>query len=58
MDTNTLAAILKASLGDDVDPLLDTPIVLLASWLLHVFVRADINGVEAPSGQAPWSGKY
>jgi hypothetical protein len=58
MDTNTLAAILKASLGDDADPLLDTPIELLASWLLHIFVRADINGVEAPSGQAPWSGKY
>lgn len=58
MDTKTLAAILEASLGDDADPLLDTPIELLASWLLHIFVRADINGTAAPSGQAPWIGHY
>jgi len=58
MDTKTLSSILKASLGSEVDPLLDTPVVLLASWLLHIFVRADINGAGAPAGQAPWLGKY
>jgi hypothetical protein len=58
MDTKDLAEILQASLGKDVDPLLHTPCVLLASWLLHVFVRADINGAGAPAGQAPWIGKY
>jgi hypothetical protein len=58
MATKDLAEILQASLGNDVDPLLDTPSVLLASWLLNVFVRADINGAGAPAGQAPWIGKY
>ncbi|KAH8656525.1 hypothetical protein BGZ60DRAFT_434901 [Tricladium varicosporioides] len=59
MDTRTLGEILKASLGaKGADPLLDTPIVLLASELLHIFVKADINGAGAPSGQNPWMGKY
>ncbi len=58
MDTKTLGDILVASLGNEIDPLLDDPVVLLASWLLHVFVRADINGAGAPAGQAPWIGKY
>ncbi|TVY48219.1 hypothetical protein LOCC1_G001885, partial [Lachnellula occidentalis] len=59
MDAKTLGNLLIAALGEkEADPLLDTPVVLAASWLLHVFVTADINGAGAPSGQGPWSGHY
>ncbi|TVY14216.1 hypothetical protein LARI1_G006638 [Lachnellula arida] len=59
MDAKTLGNFLVAALGEKkADPLLDTPVVLAASWLLHVFVTADINGAGAPSGQGPWSGHY
>ncbi|KAG9235174.1 vacuolar protein sorting-associated protein 62 [Amylocarpus encephaloides] len=59
MDTKTLGEIIKVVLGDkDATKLIDTPIVLLASELLHIFVRADINGAGAPIGQSPWGGIY
>ncbi|TVY40118.1 hypothetical protein LSUB1_G003595 [Lachnellula subtilissima] len=59
MDAKTLGNFLIAALGEkQADPLLDTRAVLAASWLLHVFVTADINGAGAPSGQGPWSGHY
>ena len=59
IDTKTLGNFLIAALGEkQADLLLDTPAVLAASWLLHVFVTADINGAGAPSGQGPWSGHY
>ena len=59
MDTKTLGEFLKAGLGGkDASPLLDAPLVEMASKLLHIFVKANMNGVEAPSGQAPWIGNY
>jgi hypothetical protein len=41
MDAKTLGAFITAALGDDAKPLLGTSIVLLASELLHIFVRAE-----------------
>ncbi|KAG4441010.1 hypothetical protein IFR05_003517 [Cadophora sp. M221] len=58
MDSKTLGDFIKAALGKDASTLLDTPIVLLASELLHIFVKADINGAAAPATQNPWSGHY
>jgi hypothetical protein len=59
MDSKTLGEFLKAALGKvDGMELADTPIVLLASELLHIFVTADINGANAPATQAPWNGHY
>lgn len=60
MQVNTLGDFIIAALGkDDLSvELLHDPIVLLASELLHIFVKADINGAAAPSTQAPWSGNY
>jgi len=58
MDAKTLGAFITAALGPEATPLLGTPIVLLASELLHIFVRADINGSAAPAGDAPWTGQY
>ncbi|CZS91894.1 uncharacterized protein RAG0_02448 [Rhynchosporium agropyri] len=58
MDSKTLGEFIKAALGNDAAKLIDTPIVLLASELLHIFVRADINGAAAPATQGPWSGHY
>ena len=54
----TLGEFIKAALGKDASKLLDTPIVLLASELLPIFVKADINGAAAPATQNPWSGRY
>jgi len=58
MDSKTLGEFIKAALGKDASKLLDTPIVLLASELLPIFVKADINGAAAPATQNPWSGRY
>lgn len=58
MDSKTLGQFIKAALGNDANVFLDTPVVLLASELLHIFVTADINGAAAPATQAPWSGHY
>jgi len=58
MDAKTLGQFITAALGDDAKPLLGTPVVLLASELLHIFVRADINGSASPAGDAPWTGQY
>ena len=58
MDPRTLGDFIKAALGKDASSLLDTPIVLLASELLHIFVKADINGAAAPATQSPWGGHY
>jgi hypothetical protein len=59
MSTKTLGDFIKVALGEKGnDPLLQTPIILLASELLHVFVKADINGAGAPMGQSPWVGNY
>ncbi|KAF4630818.1 hypothetical protein G7Y89_g7314 [Cudoniella acicularis] len=58
MDTKSLGEILEALLGDAAKPLLHDPITELASWLLHVFVKQDMNGVIPPPLQAPWSGNY
>ncbi|CAG8959330.1 hypothetical protein HYFRA_00013100 [Hymenoscyphus fraxineus] len=59
MNVKTLSEIIKVVIGDDdATKLIDTPIVLLASELLHIFVRADINGAGAPMGQSPWNGIY
>ena len=41
MDTKTLGAFITAALGNDAKPILGTLIVLLASELLHIFVRAE-----------------
>jgi hypothetical protein len=55
----TLGDFIKAALGSNVSPLvLDNAIVLLASTLLQVVVRADINGAAAPATQSPWMGNY
>ncbi|EPE33780.1 hypothetical protein GLAREA_06793 [Glarea lozoyensis ATCC 20868] len=59
MDAKTLGEIIKVVIGDkDATKLIDTPIVLLASELLHIFVKADVNGAGAPMGQSPWRGLY
>lgn len=59
MNVKTLGEIIKVVIGDDdATKLIDTPIVLLASELLHLFVVADINGSGAPMGQSPWNGVY
>ncbi|KUJ14043.1 uncharacterized protein LY89DRAFT_687318 [Mollisia scopiformis] len=61
MKLTTLSEFIKAALRpkDFFEVLvLDDPITLLASELLHVFVKADINGAAAPATQAPWTGHY
>jgi hypothetical protein len=61
MKVKTLSDFIKAALGpkDFFEVLvLDDPITLLASELLHIFVKADINGAAAPATQAPWIGHY
>jgi len=59
MTTKTLSNIIKVSVGHEAAVLLDdNPITLAAAELLHIFVKSNINGTEAPSGQAPWSGHY
>jgi len=59
MDAKTLGEFIKAALGNDAKPaILNSPIVLLASELLHIFVKADINGADAPCIQGPWVGNY
>lgn len=60
MKATTLGDFIIAALGkgDLSLHLLHDPIVLLASELLHIFVKADINGAAAPSTQASWSGNY
>lgn len=39
--------ILKDSLGNDVGPLLDTPVVLLVAWLWRSCVLVDVSGAGA-----------
>ncbi len=60
MKVKTLSGFIRAALGNDfaAELVIDDPITLLASELLHIFVKSDINGTAAPSTQAPWSGKY
>lgn len=59
MDAKTLGEFIKAALGEDgAKQLLGTPIVLLASELLHIFVRADIDGTAAPIVHGQWTGQY
>lgn len=61
MKVSTLSDFIKAALGpkDAFEVLLlDDPITLLASELMHVFVKADINGAAAPTTQGPWTGHY
>ena len=61
MKVKILSDFIKAALGpkDFFEVrLLEDPITLLASELLHVLVKADINGAAAPATQAPWSGHY
>ncbi|KAE8443608.1 hypothetical protein EG329_001541 [Mollisiaceae sp. DMI_Dod_QoI] len=61
MKVKTLSDFIKAALGpkDKFEIIvLDDPITLLASELLHMFVKADINGAAAPATQAPWTGRY
>jgi hypothetical protein len=60
MEAKTLGDFIIAALGkDDLSmELLHDPIVLLASELLHIFVKADVNGAAAPATQAPWSGNF
>lgn len=59
MDAKTLGDFIKAALGDDGSKvLLRAPIVLLASELLHIFVRADIDGTAAPIMHGQWTGQY
>lgn len=60
MQTKDLGEFIIAALGKNgfSVELLHDPIVLLASELLHIFVKSDINGVAAPSTQYPWVGNY
>lgn len=58
MDTRTLGDFIKAALGDDAQPLVDSWVVLLASELLNFFVKANINGVIAPATHGQWIGNY
>jgi hypothetical protein len=60
MKVKTLSDFIRAALGNDfaAELVIDDPITLLASELLHIFVKADINGTAAPSTQAPWKGNY
>lgn len=58
MDTRTLGEFIKAAFGNDAKPLVDSWVVLLASELLHIFVKADINGTIAPASHGEWDGNY
>jgi len=58
MDSKTLGEFIKAALGDDAGPIVESCVVLAASELLHIFVKANINGSAAPATQGPWNGAY
>lgn len=58
MDAKTLGAFIKAALGNEAGALSGSPIILLASELLHIFVKSDINGSSALVGKSPWTGQY
>jgi hypothetical protein len=59
MDAKTLGLFVKAALGEQAKGgVWDTLGLLAAGELLSIFVKADINGAGAPSGQGPWSGHY
>lgn len=59
MDSKTLGKFIKVALGPDAGPLVDSNcVVLAASELLQIFVKANINGSAAPATQGPWSGGY
>ncbi len=61
MKIKTLSDFIKAAISpkDFFEVLvLEDPITFLASELLYVFVKADINGAAAPATQAPWSSHY
>ena len=58
MDSKTLGEFIKAALGHDAAPIVESCAVLAASELLHIFVKANINGSAAPATQGPWNGGY
>ncbi|KAF2184194.1 hypothetical protein K469DRAFT_689519 [Zopfia rhizophila CBS 207.26] len=58
MSTTTVANILKAAFGPIIVPVSDSIVTQLASSIIQVFVKDDINGAGAPCGQGPWTGHY
>ena len=58
MATRTLGDFIKAALGVDAEPLADSWVVLRASELLHIFVKANINGIDVPASHGEWNGNF